>query len=82
MRLEGWNATTGLAAIFGDDQVDPGSLEITGEKQMRIRHDNRTGWYVRRDRPEVYLLARMRAQTADWQLGVKFAGKVHDHPQG
>jgi hypothetical protein len=68
-----------FAVVFGNDQVDAGSLEISVEKQLRVRDDDgirRSVRGVRRNGLDMDLPTGMQARAVSRELGIKFAGVI------
>jgi hypothetical protein len=65
--------------VCGKDQVKAGSLEISVEKQLRVRNDNgirRSVRGTRRNRLDMDVRIGMKAQAVGRQVGVEFANEI------
>ena len=65
--------------VPGKDQIDAGPLEISVEKQMRVRDDDRTRRSVRGvDGLDMDVAAGMQPRAVSGKLGVEFAGVIQN----
>ena len=63
--------------VPGKDQIDAGPLEISVEKQLRVRDDNRARRNMRGvNRLDVDVAIGMQPRSVGRKAGVKFAGII------
>ena len=68
-----------FVVVFGKDQVKAGSLEISVEKQLRVRNDNgirRSVRGARRNRLDMDVRIGMRPRPSAGKSGVEFANEI------
>ncbi|HET7492632.1 MAG TPA: hypothetical protein VFK01_12215 [Bradyrhizobium sp.] len=64
--------------VLGKNKVKAGALEVSKEKQIRIRDNNRSRWNLRSvDRLDVEVAERVRAREVRKIFCLEFAGVIH-----
>ena len=62
--------------VFGKNQIDAGSLEVTAEQQLGVGNDNGIGGGVRGRAIDVSKRNGMRDRSFNRQLGVEFTYEI------
>ena len=62
--------------VFGENQIDAGSLEVTAEQQLGVGNDNGIGGGVRGRAIDVCKCNGMRCRSFNRQLGVEFTYEI------